>query len=92
MASLGLTPKPLSASRQSLPLGPYSCPSNVWTHPFCLEAVSFIYLLTWVFLPLNPRFYKGTVPRLGRVCADVAIVFIIYDEVVKLLNKVWQTD
>lgn len=39
-----------------------------------------------------PRFYKGTVPRLGRVCLDVAIVFIIYDEVVKLLNKVWKTD
>lgn len=38
------------------------------------------------------RFYKGTVPRLGRVCLDVAIVFIIYDEVVKLLNKVWKTD
>ncbi|XP_070372743.1 tricarboxylate transport protein, mitochondrial isoform X2 [Equus asinus] len=37
-------------------------------------------------------FYKGTVPRLGRVCLDVAIVFIIYDEVVKLLNKVWKTD
>lgn len=37
-------------------------------------------------------FYKGTIPRLGRVCLDVAIVFIIYDEVVKLLNKVWKTD
>lgn len=37
-------------------------------------------------------FYKGTVPRLGRVCLDVAIVFVIYDEVVKLLNKVWKTD
>ncbi|XP_037588261.1 tricarboxylate transport protein, mitochondrial-like [Cebus imitator] len=37
-------------------------------------------------------FYKGTVPRLGRVCLDVAIVFIIYDEVVKLLNKMWKTD
>ncbi|KAG9335720.1 hypothetical protein JZ751_004255 [Albula glossodonta] len=37
-------------------------------------------------------FYKGTVPRLGRVCLDVAIVFIIYEEVVKLLNKVWKTD
>ncbi|XP_039580415.1 tricarboxylate transport protein, mitochondrial isoform X2 [Passer montanus] len=37
-------------------------------------------------------FYKGTVPRLGRVCLDVAIVFIIYDEVVKFLNKVWKTD
>nr|XP_033695738.1 LOW QUALITY PROTEIN: tricarboxylate transport protein, mitochondrial-like [Tursiops truncatus] len=37
-------------------------------------------------------FYKGTVPRLGRVCLDVDIVFVIYDEVVKLLNKVWKTD
>ncbi|KAK1157510.1 tricarboxylate transport protein, mitochondrial-like [Acipenser oxyrinchus oxyrinchus] len=37
-------------------------------------------------------FYKGTVPRLGRVCLDVAIVFVIYEEVVKLLNKVWITD
>ncbi|XP_043856585.1 tricarboxylate transport protein, mitochondrial-like [Dromiciops gliroides] len=37
-------------------------------------------------------FYKGTVPCLGRVCLDVAIVFIIYDEVVKFLNKVWKTD
>ncbi|XP_012987212.2 tricarboxylate transport protein A, mitochondrial [Esox lucius] len=37
-------------------------------------------------------FYKGTVPRLGRVCLDVAIVFVIYEEVVKLLNNVWITD
>lgn len=37
-------------------------------------------------------FYKGTVPRLGRVCLDVAIVFIIYEEVVKILNAVWKTD
>ncbi|CAN9501348.1 unnamed protein product [Ophioblennius macclurei] len=36
-------------------------------------------------------FYKGTVPRLGRVCLDVAIVFVIYEEVVKLLNNVWHT-
>uniref|UniRef100_A0A8C6Q312 Solute carrier family 25 member 1a n=1 Tax=Nothobranchius furzeri TaxID=105023 RepID=A0A8C6Q312_NOTFU len=36
-------------------------------------------------------FYKGTVPRLGRVCLDVAIVFVIYEEVVKLLNGVWKT-
>lgn len=46
--------------------------------------------------PMTPsipgRFYKGTVPRLGRVCLDVAIVFVIYDEVVKFLNKVWKTD
>ncbi|XP_012510407.1 PREDICTED: tricarboxylate transport protein, mitochondrial [Propithecus coquereli] len=37
-------------------------------------------------------FYKGTIPRLGWVHLDLAIVFIIYDEVVKLLNKVWKTD
>uniref|UniRef100_A0A3P8VV19 Solute carrier family 25 member 1 n=1 Tax=Cynoglossus semilaevis TaxID=244447 RepID=A0A3P8VV19_CYNSE len=37
-------------------------------------------------------FYKGTVPRLGRVCLDVAIVFIIYEEVVKVLNAVWKMD
>lgn len=37
-------------------------------------------------------FYKGTIPRLGRVCLDVAIVFIIYEEVVKMLNAVWKTD
>lgn len=40
----------------------------------------------------STRFYKGTVPRLGRVCLDVAIVFIIYEEVVKVLNMVWKTD
>lgn len=43
-------------------------------------------------LSLCCRFYKGTVPRLGRVCLDVAIVFVLYEEVVKLLNKVWETD
>ncbi|KAK1800485.1 hypothetical protein P4O66_005704 [Electrophorus voltai] len=37
-------------------------------------------------------FYKGTVPRLGRVCLDVAIVFVLYEEVVKLLNNAWPTD
>ncbi|KAG5451787.1 putative tricarboxylate transport protein, mitochondrial [Clonorchis sinensis] len=36
-------------------------------------------------------FYKGTVPRLGRVCLDVCISFMIYDSVMeasqKMLNK-----
>ncbi|CAM9956910.1 unnamed protein product [Lampetra fluviatilis] len=46
-----------------------------------------------IFKYEGPRaFFKGTVPRLGRVCLDVAIVFIIYEEVVKALNKVWKTD
>ncbi|XP_057293078.1 tricarboxylate transport protein, mitochondrial-like [Hydractinia symbiolongicarpus] len=37
-------------------------------------------------------FYKGTVPRLGRVCFDVAFVFTIYEQVMKLLDKVWITE
>lgn len=35
-------------------------------------------------------FYKGTVPRLGRVCLDVAITFMIYDSFMDLFNKVWK--
>lgn len=34
-------------------------------------------------------FYKGTVPRLGRVCLDVAITFMIYDSFMDFFNKVW---
>ena len=34
-------------------------------------------------------FYKGTVPRLGRVCADVAIVFTIKEQCVRFLNFIW---
>lgn len=38
----------------------------------------------------GPRaFYKGTVPRLGRVCLDVAITFMIYDSFMELFKKVW---
>lgn len=38
----------------------------------------------------GPRaFYKGTVPRLGRVCLDVAITFMIYDSFMDLFKKVW---
>ncbi|XP_058805929.1 putative tricarboxylate transport protein, mitochondrial [Phymastichus coffea] len=38
----------------------------------------------------GPRaFYKGTVPRLGRVCLDVAITFMIYDSFMDLFNKFW---
>ncbi|GIY04471.1 tricarboxylate transport protein, mitochondrial [Caerostris darwini] len=36
-------------------------------------------------------FYKGTVPRLSRVCLDVAITFMIYDSFMDLFNKVWKT-
>lgn len=34
-------------------------------------------------------FYKGTVPRLSRVCIDVAITFMIYDSFMDLFNKFW---
>lgn len=34
-------------------------------------------------------FYKGTVPRLSRVCLDVAITFMIYDKFIQVFNKVW---
>lgn len=37
-------------------------------------------------------FCSDIVPLRGRTCLDVALVFIIYDEVVKLLNKGWKTD
>jgi len=37
-------------------------------------------------------FYKGTVPRLGRVVFDVAFVFTIYEQVMKVLDKVWVTE
>lgn len=37
-------------------------------------------------------FYKGTVPRLGRVCLDVAITFMIYDSFMELFNKVWKDE
>lgn len=35
-------------------------------------------------------FYKGTVPRLSRVCLDVAITFMIYDSFMDLFNKFWK--
>jgi len=35
-------------------------------------------------------FYKGTVPRLSRVCLDVAITFMIYDSIMEAINKYWK--
>ena len=34
-------------------------------------------------------FYKGTVPRMSRVCLDVAITFMIYDSFMDLFAKIW---
>lgn len=31
-------------------------------------------------------------PRLGRVCADVAFVFTLYENVMKLLDYMWPTE
>lgn len=49
-----------------------------------LDCIKQVYLQTGLL-----GFYKGTVPRLGRVCADVAIVFTIKEQVVRFLNLVW---
>lgn len=44
-----------------------------------------------IFKHEGPRaFYKGTVPRLSRVCLDVAITFMIYDSVMEVFNRVWK--
>jgi len=38
----------------------------------------------------GPRaFYKGTIPRMSRVCLDVGITFMIYDSFMEWFNKVW---
>jgi solute carrier family 25 citrate transporter 1 len=39
----------------------------------------------------GPRaFYKGTIPRMSRVCLDVAITFMIYDSFMEYFNQVWK--
>ena len=38
----------------------------------------------------GPRaFYKGTIPRMSRVCLDVGITFMIYDTFMEWFSKVW---
>ena len=32
--------------------------------------------------------YKGTWPRMSRVVIDVALVFVIYEEVLSILDKI----
>jgi solute carrier family 25 citrate transporter 1 len=34
-------------------------------------------------------FYKGTVPRLGRVVLDVAITMTLYDYISRAINIMW---
>jgi len=35
-------------------------------------------------------FYKGTTPRLGRVCLDVAITMTAYNQIMSLLDTIWK--
>ena len=43
-----------------------------------------------IMLNEGPRaFYKGTIPRMSRVCLDVAITFMIYDSFMEFFNKAW---
>lgn len=38
----------------------------------------------------GPRaFYKGTIPRLSRVCLEVSITFMIYDTLFDIFNVMW---
>lgn len=51
-----------------------------------LSAILIVYIFDF------DSFYKGTTPRLGRVCLDVAIVFTLYEKIMLLLDYVWKTD
>ncbi len=46
-------------------------------------------IFSLILFLFSSRFYKGTVPRLGRVCADVAITFMIYDKFIEGFNYMW---
>ena len=58
-----------------------------------LEAAK--YKNTWdcikkIYTQEGPKaFYKGTIPRMSRVCLDVGITFMIYDSFMEWFNKVW---
>lgn len=34
-------------------------------------------------------FYKGVTPRLARVCMDVTMIMVLYEEINRLLDRVW---
>lgn len=61
----------------------------------CCTSICFTFFEVYAYIQFTPttlfyRFYKGTVPRLSRVCLDVAITFMIYDSFMELFNKVWK--
>lgn len=37
-------------------------------------------------------FYKGATARLARVCLDVTIIMVLYEQINKQLDRVWPTD
>ena len=60
-------------------------------HPFFSTKGNILNKNVYIYISFY-RFYKGTVPRLGRVCFDVAFVFTFYENVMKLLDYVWETN
>lgn len=41
----------------------------------------------------GPRaFYKGATARLARVCLDVSVIMVLYEQLNKLLDRAWPTD
>lgn len=62
---------------------------NLKIVPFAHELVILV-ALSDCFDWFISRFYKGTVPRLSRVCLDVAITFMIYDSVMEVFNRMWK--
>lgn len=36
-------------------------------------------------------FYKGATARLARVCLDVTVIMVLYEQLNKALDKVWVT-
>ena len=37
-------------------------------------------------------FYKGALARLARVCLDVTVIMVLYEEINRILDKAWPTD
>jgi solute carrier family 25 citrate transporter 1 len=35
-------------------------------------------------------FYKGATARLARVCLDVSVIMVLYEQITKVLDTVWK--
>lgn len=44
------------------------------------------------FLAGPKAFYKGATARLARVCLDVTVIMVLYEQINKVLDKVWVTE